>query len=191
MAEISFQTVKGRITMADLQFTFTRKQTRKLLKMLEKHEESIRAEMPDTRLGAPALSPQASAQLKHLEAKQDEVMNFIDLLEKRLNVIDLEGINFLAKHEKQAFRLGSHGKEYPSADLPDSLLDELEEHGISEDKFHEACGDAYGSGRALWNESELYTSKVSSHIDAEEQREAAMQAGMVFGCQGYNDTMGY
>lgn len=178
--------------MADLQFTFTRKQTRKLLKMLEKHEESIRAEMPDTRLGAPALSPQASAQLKHLEAKQDEVMNFIDILEKRLSVIDREGINFLAKYERRAFDSGAQGKDYPfNEDIPESILTEMEEHGISEDKFHEACSDTYRDGRAQFNESELYTSKRASHIDAEEQREAAMQAGMAFGCAGYNDTMGY
>lgn len=178
--------------MADIQLSFTRKQTRSLLKMLERHEESIRAEMPDTRLGAPALTEQQKSFLKCLEAKQDEVMNFIDILETRLSVIDREGINFLAKYERRAFDSGARGKDYPfHEEIPESILEEMEEHGISEDKFHDACSDAYKEGRARFNEEDFYRPKVSAHIDAEEQREAAMQAGMAFGCQGYNDTMGY
>lgn len=33
--------------------------------------------------------------------------------------------------------------------------------------------------------------KVSRDNDGEWQREQAMQAGMAFGCDGYNDAMGY
>ena len=119
------------------------------------------------------------------------MLPFIEILEKRLNTIDSAGYNWLGKHERRFFELGATGKDFPQSELPDSLLEEMEEYGFSEDKFMDACSDAYHDGRAKFNEAELYNPKRAFHIDLEEQREAAMQAGMAFGCQGYNDEMGY
>jgi len=158
--------------MSDLQFSFTRKQVKTLLAALEVAEESTRGEP-----GNPN------------EVKNDEYVTLLNILEKRLETKTPEQTAYLIKAEKKGFEQGANNRSYPSEELPDWLLAELEELDLTEDAFLDAYGEGFSNGREVWLSRN--SSGHKNHIASEEQREAAIEAGMLHGCQGYNEVMGY